>query len=173
MSGDCLIAPASNMELVGQLFREYATDIQVDLCFQGFAQELATLPGAYAPPTGALLVACWGAAPAGCVALRPLDLEGGVCEMKRLYVRAPFRGLGVGRELAGAIIAAARRATYRAMRLDTLPQQMPAAMALYRHLGFRPIPAYNDNPLAGVQHLELTLEQATGNAYAEGRLPSQ
>ncbi|MGH2363845.1 MAG: GNAT family N-acetyltransferase [Chloroflexota bacterium] len=155
MAPDCRIAPASDLKLVRELFREYAADIQVDLCFQGFKEELAALPGAYAPPRGALLLAFFGAEVAGCVALRPLD--GRVCEMKRLYVRPAFRGLGVGRELASAIIAAARRAAYRAMRLDTLPQQMPAAMALYRGLGFLPIPPYNDNPLEGVQHLELTL----------------
>ncbi len=151
--------PQSARELaeVRRLFQGYADWLGVDLCFQGFEQELADLPGAYAPPAGRLLVATVGGEIAGCVALRPLEPE--ICEMKRLWVEPGFGGSGLGRRLAEEIVAAAREIGYRRMRLDTIPDRMPAAQHLYRSLGFREIPAYYHNPLSGVVMLELDLER--------------
>ena len=142
------------IEQVRQLFREYADTTGACECFEGFGKEIAGLPGPYGPPGGRLLLAVVHAEPAGCVALRRLDE--GISEMKRLYVRPTFRGRRLGRHLAEAIIAEARRIGYRAMRLDTLPS-MVAALPLYESLGFRAIPRYNDNPAAGVIYLELRL----------------
>ena len=144
-----------DMAPVRRLFRAYADWLDVDLCFQDFERELAELPGCYAPPAGRLLIARAGGVVAGCVGLRPL--EPGVCEMKRLWVEPGFGGRGIGRALAERIIAAAREIGYRRMRLDTIPARMPAAQHLYATLGFREIPAYYHNPLAGVVMLELEL----------------
>lgn len=129
---------------IAQLFRAYAATLPVEFCTQGFDEEIAALPGEYAPPLGALLVArdADGAA-LGCVAMRPL--EAGVCEMKRLYVTPEGRGKGVGKALVCALIDAARAAGHREMRLDTL-EHMREAQALYRALGFVEIAPYNDNP---------------------------
>ena len=141
-------------DLARELFREYEASIGVDLEYQGFGAELAALPAPYVPPHGALLLAWIDDAPAGCVALRPL--EPGIGEMKRLYVRPAFRASGLGRRLVGHIIQSARDAGCRALRLDTLAS-MDAAQALYRRLGFVEIPAYNRTHLPGTRFFELDL----------------
>lgn len=138
-----------------ELFREYADSLGVDLAFQGFEDELAGLPGEYAPPRGALLLASEADEAAGCVAVRPLEPPG-TCELKRLYVRPAHRATGLGRALGLAAVDAGRRLGYERMRLDTLPS-MEAARRLYRSLGFREIDAYRFNPVEGTQFLELGL----------------
>lgn len=173
---DPAITPArgdDDLAAVARLFREYQISIGVDLCFQGFEEELATLPGLYAPPAGEILVARAGRATAGVVALRPLPDFGakapscgggravapgqdGVCEMKRLYVRPAFRAAKLGRRLAQSILAEARRLGYRRIVLDTLAD-MAAAQALYRTLGFGEIEPYYANPLPGVRYFGLAL----------------
>jgi putative acetyltransferase len=138
-----------------ELFLEYAQSLGFSLCFQGFDQELAGLPGDYAPPGGRLLLAEYRGQPAGCVALH--QLEPGICEMKRLYLRPQFRGKGLGRVLAETVIAEARTMGCRKMRLDTVEPVMPNAVAMYRRLGFREIEAYRPNPIAGALYMELDL----------------
>ena len=146
---------AVDLDQVRRLFRAYAEWLGVDLCFQGFEQEVATLPGAYARPAGRLLLARVAGEAAGAVGLRPL--EPGIAEMKRLWVEPGFGGRGIGRALAEAAIAAAREIGYQRMRLDTIPARMPAAQHLYRSLGFAPIPPYYHSPLEGTVMLELRL----------------
>lgn len=134
------------------LMRAYAASLPVDLGYQGFEAEMAAMPGAYAPPRGALLLArAADGTPLGCVAMRPLS-EAGCCEMKRLYVDPAGRGLGLGSALVEAVLAAAAAVPYREMWLDTLPT-MTDAMALYRRLGFEPMPAYYPSPVAGTVYL--------------------
>jgi ribosomal protein S18 acetylase RimI-like enzyme len=141
------------------LFKAYASSLDIDLGYQGFDAELATMPGKYAPPAGELLLARdAGGDPVGCVALRPIDPRG-CCEMKRLYVCPPARGRGFGETLAAAIIEVAQRIGYREMRLDTLPS-MTAAIAMYRKLGFEPMPAYNETPITDTVFLRRALTAA-------------
>lgn len=142
------------LEEVRGLFREYASWLAVDLSFQGFAHELAGLPGEYVAPHGTLLLGLVGAAAAGCVAVR--RWEDRACEMKRLYVRDSFKGQGRGRVLAEHAIEWARRAGYERMLLDTLPS-MAAAQSLYEGLGFRDVVPYRFNPVAGTRYLALRL----------------
>ncbi len=150
-------ASANDIPSVATLFRAYADTLGVDLSYQGFEAERAMLPGAYAPPAGALLIALSVTGEAvGCVGLRPLP-ERGCCEMKRLYATLPARGAGLGRALAVAAIAAATEAGYVAMCLDTLPA-MTAAQTLYHHLGFEIVPAYYDSPVAGTIFMRRTLQ---------------
>lgn len=144
------------MAAVASLFRDYQAALGADLSYQGFQAELMSLPGLYALPDGALLLAVSPQAnPLGCVAVRKLP-ETGACEMKRLYVTPSTRGMGLGRALAVAAIDAAMRAGYRTMRLDTLPS-MVSAQALYRTLGFEATPAYYDTPVASTVFMRKTL----------------
>ena len=149
---------ASDFDVARTLFREYQQWLDVDLCFQGFEEELATLPGRYAPPGGRLLLAWDGADAAGCAALRPL--EEGICEMKRLFVRPGYRGCGLGRLLAARIVNEATAAGYAAMRLDTL-DSLVGAMRLYESLGFERRGPYYANPLPGVVYWERALSRST------------
>lgn len=151
-----IASSAADIELARTLFREYAAWLDVDLCFQGFEAELASLPAKYAAPEGSLLLAFEDGAPTGCIALRPL--AEGVCEMKRLYVRPAFRGRGIGRALAERLLEDARRIGYRVMRLDTL-DKLNEAMALYESMGFRRVVPYYENPLPGVVFWEKELEK--------------
>lgn len=144
----------ADLDEARRLFREYAASLDFDLCFQGFEEELADLPGPYAEPQGTLLLAERDGEVAGCVAFK--KLEDGVCEMKRLYVRPAHRGKGVGRTLTEAIVEAAREQGYDAMRLDTVAS-MHAARSLYRSLGFRETEAYYHNPLDEVVYMEREL----------------
>lgn len=155
-----LMTPSSaeELEATRAIFREYAAGLGVDLCFQGFEEELANLPGDYAPPRGALLLAYVDGQPAGCGAVRPLvDVDyANACEMKRLYVRRAFRRFGIGRLLAQALMDHASGAGYSVMLLDTL-DDMEAARGLYAALGFEEIPPYYFNPLPGAHYLKAEL----------------
>ncbi len=144
----------SDMAETRCLFQDYASSLKVDLCFQNFEAELANLPGEYAPPRGALLLALCGEMLAGCCALRPLDNVdyANACEMKRLFVRPAFRGQGVGRLLAQAVMDSARQANYDHILLDTLTE-METARALYEELGFVEVAPYYFNPLQGAHYL--------------------
>ena len=144
-----------DLPIVRELFEEYGRSIGIDLSFQGFDHELATLPGKYAPPHGTVIVARAEDTPIGCVALRMIDEQ--ACEMKRLYVRPAARGLHIGAELARRIIQAAEARGYESMRLDTL-ETMKSAVALYKHLGFREIPPYIYNPIPGAIFMEKRLQ---------------
>lgn len=146
------------LEILRGLFSEYARSLAIDLGFQNFEQELRELPGEYAAPRGALLLAWVDGQAAGCCALRPLDTAdyANACEMKRLYVRPAFRKLGLGRQLSEAVLDAARVQGYDHVLLDTL-DDMEAARALYEDLGFVDIPPYYHNPIAGAHYLLATL----------------
>lgn len=154
------LALPTDLASIRGLFRAYASSLGFSLDYQGFEEEVAGLPGAYAPPSGALLVARVDGDVVGCVGMR--GLEEGVCEMKRLYVRPSHRGrresgASIGRALAEAIVHQARAAGYRVMRLDTIGEAMRSAVALYAALGFVEIPAYYASPIAGTRYLELRL----------------
>lgn len=153
-----------HLEQVRALFREYTDELAADLCFQGFEQELASLPGKYSPPGGILLLATVRGEPVGCGAVRPLfleqqfaDPEATVCEMKRLYVRPDFRRKGIGRLIAERLVAFGRDAGYDRMLLDTLDRLTPA-LTMYQDLGFVEVPAYYSNPLPGVVYLGIDLK---------------
>ena len=145
---------ARDLDEAARLFKEYADSLQISLDFQNFDEELAALPGCYAPPEGCILLATWEGEPAGCVALR--KLEDGACEMKRLYTRPAFRGRKIGVALAEAVIAAARQLGYERMRLDTL-ESMVQARRLYKSLGFYEIAPYCFNPFEDAVFMELKL----------------
>lgn len=147
-------ASPRDLDEVRTLFREYAGLVAEALCFQGFEEEFAGLPGAYAPPGGALLLARDNGVATGCVALRRIDQR--TAEMKRMYVRQAGRRGGLGRRLALAVIEEARRLGYRRIVLDTLPK-LAAAIALYRDLGFRECPPYLRAPTPGALCFELSL----------------
>ena len=155
-----LLTPTTPQELdaAREIIREYAESMGFDLCFQNFEGEMATLPGDYAAPAGALLLAWVDGALAGCGAFRPLaDVDyANACEMKRLYVRKAFRRFGLGRQLAQALIDGATQAGYSAMLLDTL-DDMEAARELYTSLGFEEVPPYYFNPIAGAHYLKVEL----------------
>jgi putative acetyltransferase len=144
-----------DVEQVRALFLEYAQSLSFSLCFQSFDEELRTLPGDYSPPHGRLLLARGSHEAAGCVALH--KFEDGVCEMKRLYVRPGFRGMGIGSSLVDRVVADARRVGYQRMRLDTIASSMQDAIALYRRKGFQEIAPYRVNPIEGAWYMELVL----------------
>jgi putative acetyltransferase len=168
-------ARPDEMGLVRELFVEYAQSLGFDLGFQGFEEEVATLPGKYARPMGRLLLALCGEEPAGCVGLRPFDARR--CEMKRLYVRPAYRGRGIGEALLGRFLKEARgieaaegdlgsdignNPRYRSVVLDTIEPLMLRAVAMYKKAGFREIPPYRPNPLRGAVYLELALDSPSG-----------
>jgi len=141
------------IEAAREIFREYEAWLGLDLCFQGFEEELKNLPGKYAPPTGRLYLAQDGTEIAGCIALR--ELEPGICEMKRLFVRERFRGMHLGKLLIEKLISDAQEIGYKRMRLDTFPPKMGKAVRLYESYGFHEIPAYYENPNADVLFMEV------------------
>jgi len=147
-----------DLQAIRQLFQDYQCDLGIDLCFQGFAEELQGLPGDYAVPHGRLLLATVDGLAAGCCALRPLFSSDHIhaCEMKRLYVRPAFRRLGLGQQLVERIMAEARLSGYATMLLDTL-SEMETARALYQEAGFVEIPPYYHNPLPGAHYLKAVL----------------
>ncbi|MBL0882273.1 MAG: GNAT family N-acetyltransferase [Chitinophagaceae bacterium] len=144
------------LETVRQLFLEYADELQENLCFQSFDAEVKDPLKKYGPPEGALFIAYWNEAPAGCIALQPLKEEG-VCEMKRLYVKPKFRKYGIGRSLVEQLITESYQLGYTDMRLDTLERLKPA-ISLYKSLGFEKTQAYNENPLSGVVYIEKKIQ---------------
>jgi ribosomal protein S18 acetylase RimI-like enzyme len=152
---------AEQLATVRELMLEYAAWLEFELCFQGFEEELRTLPGKYGLPQGRLLLAMWNEEPAGIGALRSLA-ESGVCEMKRLYVRPRFRGHSIGLSLAQRLIQDAVDIGYERMRLDTVPGKMDSAIAMYRRLGFQPIEPYYGTPISQTLFLELALPRSSG-----------
>jgi putative acetyltransferase len=144
-----------HIEQVRTLFLEYGGSLGFSLCFQSFDEESKSLPGAYAPPRGRLLLARSADHAAGCIALRPR--EAGICEMKRLYVRPGDRGKGLGRILVERIIAEARAIGYTRMRLDTIESAMQDAVELYRRMGFQEIAPYSTIPLESALWMERVL----------------
>jgi len=146
---------SEQIETARELFREYQEWLGISLCFQNFDDEVANLPADYRMPNGRLLIAIKDGDVVGCIALRKLTDD--ACEMKRLFLRPQFRGEGLGREMVQRIIDEAREIGYERMRLDTLPRWMDQAIALYEQFGFRDIPPYYDNPVAGARFMELIL----------------
>jgi ribosomal protein S18 acetylase RimI-like enzyme len=147
-----------DLAIAASLFREYALSLDFSLDYQGFEQELASLPGKYGPPRGCILIA-WRShghklEAIGCAALRTLDAR--TCEMKRMFVRPSYRGYGIGRMLAEGLISRAKAFGYEAMRLDS-SSDFKAAVGLYQSLGFQPIDRYNDDPLPCTVFMELDL----------------
>jgi putative acetyltransferase len=145
-----------DVSMARELMLEYAESLGFNLCFQGFEEEMQSLPGKYAPPSGRLLLALWDERPAGVIALRALE-EPGLCEMKRLYVRQGFRGHGIGCILAERVISEAREIRYSRMRLDTVQGKMDRAIAMYRELGFKETVAYYNSPVSQTLFMELDL----------------
>lgn len=150
------VTTAAEWRAAAALMREYVDGLPFALDFQNFERELAELDREYGPPQGCALLVWHDGTPVGVAGLRPLDA--GVAELKRMYLRPEARGRGTGRRLGEALVAAARRLGYQRIRLDTDAELMPGAVALYRSLGFRDIPAYRHNPLPGACFLELRLE---------------
>jgi putative acetyltransferase len=146
-----------------RLIEEYAAWLEFQLCFQGFEEEMQSLPGKYSPPAGRLLLALWDGKPAGVIALRPLD-EPGLCEMKRLYVRPEFRGRNIGRVLAEQVIREAAEIGYSRMRLDTVAGKMDSAIAMYRELGFKETDPYYQTPVGHTLFMELALTRRQATA---------
>lgn len=144
-----------DIESARAIFREYEAWLGLDLCFQGFEDELKNLPGKYAPPSGRLYLAHFDGALAGCIAMRSLGDD--ICEMKRLFVRSGFRGRKIGVQLIERLIDDARKENYHAIRLDTFPPKMGKAVSLYESHGFHSIPSYYDNPNDGVLFMQLEL----------------
>ena len=145
----------ADIEAARNIFREYESWLGLDLCFQGFEEELKNLPGKYSLPEGRLYLAEIDGAVAGCIALRPMG--DGICEMKRLFVKEEFRGMQIGKLLIEKLFEDARRIGYKAMRLDTFPPKMGKAVRLYESYGFREIAPYYNNPNEGVLFMELAL----------------
>jgi ribosomal protein S18 acetylase RimI-like enzyme len=145
---------SEDLGMIKELFIEYAQSLEIDLGFQGFANELESLPGKYAPPDGSLVLALVDGQAAGCIALRPISFS--ICEMKRLYVRPAYRGLDLGKKLINAMIAAGQNLNYQYVRLDTLSSMQPA-IHLYESLGFYEIAQYIYNPIPGARFFELQL----------------
>jgi len=137
-----------------ELFLEYADELSVDLCFQGFTEEVESLPGKYCPPRGVLFVVTDESAPIACGAFRELDES--TCELKRIYVRQPVRGKGIGREITVSLMKCAKDAGYHRVRLDTL-RQLTGAIRLYESLGFIQIPPYSPNPGLDIVYFEMAL----------------
>jgi len=144
------------IEVIRKLFLEYARSLEIDLDFQDFETELNTLPGKYQPPDGALILALVEGKEAGCIALRKISKD--ICEMKRLYIREEYRGLGLGKKLVGMIIDEAVNKNYQYMRLDTLPT-MKSAQSSYLSFGFYDIEPYVYNPIQGARFMELKLRE--------------
>jgi putative acetyltransferase len=152
-----------HLAIARQLIEEYAAWLEFKLCFQGFEDEMRSLPGKYAPPAGRLLLALWDGKPAGVIALRPLD-EQRLCEMKRLYVRPEFRGHHIGRLLAEHVIREAAEIGYSRMRLDTVVGKMDSAIAMYRELGFKETDPYYQTPVGRTLFMELALTRRQATA---------
>lgn len=146
---------AKEIEIIKELFLEYANWLDFPLCFQGFDEELAALPGRYSKPDGRLYIAYWDNKPAGCIGLR--KLSDGICEMKRLYVRPEFRGKNIGKRLVERIIEDAQIEGYLFMRLDTIKEKMGNAVEIYENYGFKEIEAYYANPDPHTLYMEIDL----------------